>query len=115
MGGMGGSTANGSPFVVSQFHHYLAVGLLWVLIVAVVATFATSWWRQRRPFPIAEMSGRTWLRFSFGALWIFDGILQSRRFQITIGFSRFGRNQFNHLAENFRLLSVSFFLLSFDF
>ncbi len=76
MGGMGGSAANGSPFVVSQFHHYLAVGLLWVLIVAVVATFATSWWRQRRPFPIAEMSGRTWLRFSFGALWIFDGILQ---------------------------------------
>jgi len=76
MGGMGGSTASGSPFIVNQFHHYLAVGLMWVLALAVAVTFATSWWRARHQSSVVEASGRTWLRLSFGTLWIVDGILQ---------------------------------------
>ena len=76
MGGMGGSTANGSPFIIGEFHHYLALGLIWVLGLAVLVTFVTSWWRQRSETSLAEMPARTWLRLSFGALWIFDGILQ---------------------------------------
>jgi len=76
MGGMGGAAASGSPFIVNQFHHYLAVGLMWVLALAVAVTFATSWWRARHQSSLIEASGRTWLRLSFGTLWIVDGILQ---------------------------------------
>lgn len=71
-----------NPFVVQLFHHALYVtGLFWfagiataLIIIEVVSkrilTFNLS------PEGLAEPRARTYLRWGFGALWLFDGLLQ---------------------------------------
>ena len=71
-----------NPFVVQIFHHALFVtGLLWLSAIATVLivieviskrilTFNASGAGQ------AEPRARTYLRWGFGAIWLFDGLLQ---------------------------------------
>ncbi|MFI5036420.1 MAG: SCO family protein [Acidimicrobiales bacterium] len=71
-----------NPFVVQLFHHALYVsGILWlaglatVLIVVEVLTKRILSFNLS-PEGIAEPRARAYLRWGFGALWLFDGFLQ---------------------------------------
>jgi cytochrome oxidase Cu insertion factor (SCO1/SenC/PrrC family) len=78
----GGSLDLTNPLVVSMFRHSLFVtSLLWlgglavVLMVVLAATRAILRFNLS-PEGLREDRARTYLRWSFGALWLFDGILQ---------------------------------------
>ncbi|HEV2427824.1 MAG TPA: hypothetical protein VGS61_06365, partial [Acidimicrobiales bacterium] len=71
-----------NPWVVSSFHHQLfGTSLIWLAAIAfVILAVAIA---SRRIFSfnlssagLAEPRARTYLRWAFGALWLFDGILQ---------------------------------------
>jgi cytochrome oxidase Cu insertion factor (SCO1/SenC/PrrC family) len=63
------------PFVVALFHHRLWVLFSWVLLLT-MALAAVILFRGRTSEPDYEPRARTWVRLSFGALWLVDGLLQ---------------------------------------
>ncbi len=71
-----------NPFVVQMFHHALYVtGLLWLSAIAIVLISIEVVSKRILRFNLSgagltEPRARTYLRWGFGALWLFDGILQ---------------------------------------
>ena len=71
-----------NPFVVQLFHHALFVtGLLWLAGIATVLIIVEVLSKRILAFNlssegVAEPRARTYLRWGFGALWLFDGVLQ---------------------------------------
>ncbi|HVB71132.1 MAG TPA: SCO family protein [Acidimicrobiales bacterium] len=71
-----------NPFVVALFHHALFVtGIAWLAGIATVLIVLEVVTRRILSFNlsaegVAESRARTYLRWAFGALWLFDGILQ---------------------------------------
>jgi cytochrome oxidase Cu insertion factor (SCO1/SenC/PrrC family) len=71
-----------NPFVVALFHHALYVtGIVWLAGIATVLIVIEVVTKRILSFNlsaegITEPRARTYLRWGFGALWLFDGILQ---------------------------------------
>src|ERR1039458_8982399 len=71
-----------NALVVSMFRHSLFVtGLLWLAVIAVVLMFVLVVTRNIFRFNLSsegvnEPRARTYLRWAFGAIWLFDGVLQ---------------------------------------
>jgi cytochrome oxidase Cu insertion factor (SCO1/SenC/PrrC family) len=71
-----------NPVVVALFHHAVFVNAVsWIIGVALVVLIGASLARGVGRFNLseaglAEPRARTFLRLAFGALWLFDGILQ---------------------------------------
>src|SRR5580700_426925 len=92
MPGMGRSLQTGNSLIVSSFHtalfhQFIAVFVLGALCAIGFNVFRTVQYRRLKAhgatsFPVAsaeslpEPAGRRILRIGFGALWIFDGLLQ---------------------------------------
>jgi cytochrome oxidase Cu insertion factor (SCO1/SenC/PrrC family) len=71
-----------NELVVTLFRHSLFVtGLLWITIIAMTAMVILALTRVILNFnlssiAVSEPRARTYLRWAFGAIWLFDGILQ---------------------------------------
>ena len=71
-----------NPWVVSSFHHDLfGTSLIWLAGIAAALLLAGVLSRRIFTFNmssagLAEPRARTYLRWTFGALWLFDGVLQ---------------------------------------
>src|SRR5579863_6569107 len=71
-----------NPFVVALFHHALYVtGIVWLAGIATLLIVVEVVTKRILSFNLsadglAEPRSRTYLRWAFGALWLFDGILQ---------------------------------------
>ena len=71
-----------NALVVSMFRHSLFVtGLLWLAVIAVVLMLVLVVTRNIFRFNLSsegvnEPRARTYLRWAFGAIWLFDGVLQ---------------------------------------
>jgi cytochrome oxidase Cu insertion factor (SCO1/SenC/PrrC family) len=92
MPGMGRSLQTGNTLIVSSFHtalfhQFIAVFVLGALCAVGFNVFRTVQYRRlkehgrasfpsSRPEPLPEPTARRILRIGFGALWIFDGLLQ---------------------------------------
>ena len=83
MPGMGGSPIDlNNPLVVSIFHHALLLtAVLWILgigLLILVAGLVTKrvYDFNLSPVGLNEPRARTFLRWGYGALWLFAGILQ---------------------------------------
>ena len=92
MPGMGRSLQTGNTLIVSSFHtalfhQFIAVFVLGALCSVGFNVFRTVQYRRlkehgrasfpsSRPEPLPEPTARRILRIGFGALWIFDGLLQ---------------------------------------
>ena len=83
MPGMGGSPIQlTNPLLVAIFRHALfATSVAWILGLGLVVLLVSTAMRRVYSYNLsegglAEPRSRTYLRWSFGALWILDGILQ---------------------------------------
>jgi cytochrome oxidase Cu insertion factor (SCO1/SenC/PrrC family) len=83
MPGMGGSPIQlNNPLVVAIFRHALLVtGVAWILGVGLVIVIGAALSRRIFVFNLSpeghsEPRARAYLRWGFGALWFFDGLLQ---------------------------------------
>jgi cytochrome oxidase Cu insertion factor (SCO1/SenC/PrrC family) len=71
-----------NELVVTLFHHSLFVtGLLWITLIAMTVMAVVVLTRVILNFNLSpagrsEPRARTYLRWAFGAIWLFDGILQ---------------------------------------
>ena len=82
MPGLSTGLAAGSHVVVAGFYHELAVELVAIVLVAVVIGLGTLAWRHRVGLTTAlverEPTARRLVRLTFGAIWVFDGVLQAQ-------------------------------------
>ncbi len=62
------------PSVVKLFHHALYVQSWWVLLIAAAIASVAVW--RRRANTVHEVPSHSYLRWSFGFLWLIDGALQ---------------------------------------
>ena len=83
MPGMGGSSfSTSNPLVVSLFHHSVfQTSVSWIIALALVTLVIASILRRVNTFNLSsgglsEAPSRTYLRMSFGIIWLIDGILQ---------------------------------------
>ena len=83
MPGMGhNNLSNTNPIVVALFHHSLFVsGAYWIIGIATILLFGVILLGRisnfnLSPAGLSEPRARTYLRLAFGAIWLFDGILQ---------------------------------------
>lgn len=80
MGGLNYSDVN--PLVTTAFQHQVFVtSLLWIIAIAFIVMAYSVLSRRVLAFNLsaaglAEVRSRSYLRIAFGALWLFDGILQ---------------------------------------
>ena len=80
MGGLNYSDVN--SLVTTAFQHQVFVtSLLWIIAIAFIVMVYSVLTRRVLSFNLsaaglAEVRSRSYLRFAFGALWLFDGILQ---------------------------------------
>ncbi|MEI8126992.1 MAG: SCO family protein [Actinomycetota bacterium] len=82
MPGMGGGFSITDPFIISLFRHDLRTQFLVICALTLVTVLAGVLATYRRPADQSvEPRSRYWLRWSFGALWIIDGVLQ---FQVSM-------------------------------
>src|ERR1700677_1642754 len=71
-----------NPIVVALFHHDVYItSVYWIIAVALLLLCGATLMRQLNRFNISsaglsEPRARTFLRVAFGAIWVFDGILQ---------------------------------------
>jgi cytochrome oxidase Cu insertion factor (SCO1/SenC/PrrC family) len=85
MGGAGYSNSN--PLVASTFtHSVLVTCALWIIAIAFAVMVASIASRRVLRFNLSEVGlaearNRSYLRMAFGAIWLFDGILQ---FQVSM-------------------------------
>ncbi len=82
MPGLSTGLSAGSPVVVSGFYHELIVELVAIAAVALAVVVGAVAWRRLRGAPraavAAEPVARCVVRVAFGAIWVFDGILQAQ-------------------------------------
>jgi len=83
MPGMGGSPIQlNNPLVVAMFRHSLLVtSIFWILGLGLVLMLTSMFTRRIYTFNLSEAAkeeprARTYLRWGFGVLWLFDGVMQ---------------------------------------
>ncbi len=82
MPGLSTGLSSGSHLVVAGFYHELAVQLVAIVVVAVAVGLGALAWRHRVDLTAAlverEPAARRLVRLAFGAIWVFDGVLQAQ-------------------------------------